>query len=79
MRLFIAGSKAFGAAVLEVALRTGHQVVSVSSPPHASTACTTGEPMPDRLRAAAERAGVPWMPAGMDRFSSHHEDVAKER
>ena len=64
MRLFIAGQKAFGAAVLEVALKRGHEVVGVSSPLHAHATATTGEPMPDRLRAAAERAGVRWMLAG---------------
>lgn len=64
MRLFIAGQKAFGAAVLEVALRTGHQVVGVSSPLYGTATDTTGAPLPDRLRAAADAAGVPWMPAG---------------
>jgi methionyl-tRNA formyltransferase len=64
VRLFIAGQKAFGAAVLEVALARGHEVVGVSSPPLAAGCTTTGEPLPDRLRDAAARAGVPWMPSG---------------
>src|SRR4051794_27650842 len=44
VRLFIAGQKAFGAAVLAVALRHGHQVVGVSSPLHGGSTSTTGEP-----------------------------------
>lgn len=64
MNLFIAGQRAFGAAVLEVALKRGHRVLGVSAPAWASRPATTGEPPPDRLRAAAEAAGVPWMPAG---------------
>ena len=64
MRLFIAGQKAFGAAVFELALRAGHQVVGVSAPPDAATVATTGEPLPDRLRAVAEATGTPWLRAG---------------
>ena len=64
MRIFVAGQKAFGAAILEVALRCGHDVAGVSAPLHAASSGTTGQPLPDRLRAAAEAAVVPWMPAG---------------
>ena len=64
MRIFIAGSKAFGAAVFEMVRRHGHEIAGVSAPVYASTTATTGEPLPDRLRAAAEAAGVPWMPSG---------------
>ena len=64
MRLFIAGQKAFGAAVFEMARKKGHEIAGVSAPLFAVTPATTGEPLPDRLRAAAEAAGVPWMPAG---------------
>lgn len=64
MRVFVAGQKAFGAAVLELVLHRGHDVAGVSSPPWARASTTTGDALPDRLRAAAERAGVPWMAAG---------------
>lgn len=64
MRIFIAGSNAFGAAVFEMARQHGHEIAGVSAPLYASTTATTGEPLPDRLRAAAEAAGVAWMPAG---------------
>lgn len=75
MRIFVAGQKAFGAAVLELAMRAGHHVAGVSSPPHASTLDTTGAPMPDRMRATAEGAGVPWMPAGTLRADTLPRDV----
>ena len=58
MRLYLAGQKAFGAAVFE-ALRKEHQIVQVSAP-----AWRAGGLLPDRLRDAAEKAGVPWREAG---------------
>jgi methionyl-tRNA formyltransferase len=64
VRLFIAGSRAFGAEVLTLALRKGHEVLGVSSPALGSGSYSDGAPKPDRLRAAAEAAGVPWMLAG---------------
>lgn len=75
MKLFIAGSRAFGAAVFERARQLGHEVLGVSAPPHAVTPATTGELLPDRLRAAAEAAGVPWMPAGTLRAETLPEGV----
>lgn len=61
MKIYLCGQKAFGAAALAVCLRSGHQVVGVSAP-----LVRDREPSrPDRLRAAAEGAGIPVMPAGM--------------
>jgi methionyl-tRNA formyltransferase len=59
MRLYLAGQKAFGAAVLEAVLKAGHQVAGVSAP-----AWRANGLLPDRLRDAAEKAGVPWLEAG---------------
>jgi len=64
VKLFVAGQKAFGAAVLELALRKGHRVLGVSSPALSGSTTTTGDPLPDRLRELAALRGVPWMPAG---------------
>lgn len=63
MRLYICGQKHFGAEVF-ASLRNSHIIVGVSAPPFASAETTTGEKLPDRLRAAAERHGVPWLAAG---------------
>ena len=41
MRIFIAGSKAFGAAVFEMALARGHTIAGVSAPLYAATPATT--------------------------------------
>lgn len=57
MRIFIAGQRSFGAAVLELCLRAGHDVLGVAAP--------IGDDRPDRLRAQAARAGVACVPAGM--------------
>lgn len=59
MKLYIAGQKLFGAEVLRLALRQGHEVVGVCAPK-----CREGSDKPDRLRQAAQEAGVPWLPAG---------------
>lgn len=59
MRVFIAGQKAFGAAVLELCLRLGVEIVGVTSP----VASSNGQ-RPDRLKAAAEHREVPWLPPG---------------
>lgn len=59
MKLFIAGQKLFGAEVLALCLERGHEVLGVSSPPFAGDGHR-----PDRLRDAAQRAGIEWMPAG---------------
>lgn len=77
MKLFIAGQKLFGAATLALCLDRGHEVVGVCSPATA----VDGERV-DRLRAAAERASVPWqqsgslraetLPGGIDLILSAH-------
>lgn len=59
MRLYIAGQKAFGAAVYAAAVERGHEIVGVSAP-----ALKADGQLPDRLRAAAERDGVKWLEAG---------------
>jgi methionyl-tRNA formyltransferase len=59
MRVYVAGKGAFAAEVFSLASRLGHEVVGVSAPP-----LRGGGQLPDRLRAAAEREGVPWLPAG---------------
>jgi methionyl-tRNA formyltransferase len=65
VRIFVAGQKLFGAAVLALCLKRGHDMAGVSSPPLASDGRQA-----DRLRAAAARAGVAWMPAGALRFET---------
>jgi len=62
MRIFIAGQRAFGAAVFELCRARGHQIVGVSAPEHRGGG--TAASLHDRLRQAAEDAAVPWMPAG---------------
>jgi methionyl-tRNA formyltransferase len=62
MRIFIAGQKAFGAAVFQLCRARGHQIVGVSAPEHRAGGAAAS--LPDRLRRAAEDAAVPWMPAG---------------
>ena len=59
MRLYLAGQKAFGAAVFEAVRKAGHTIVQVSAP-----ALRENGLLPDRLREAAEKAGVPWLEAG---------------
>lgn len=69
MRVILCGQKAFGSAVL-LALAKHHQVVLVSSPPFASRAGSDGQPLSDRTRAAADRLGLPWIPAGTLTFNT---------
>jgi methionyl-tRNA formyltransferase len=72
LRLFVSGRKKFGADTLKLALGLGHQVVGVSSPRYGGRFSDYKDPgpppaddaYPDRLRAVAQDAGVPWMPAG---------------
>lgn len=59
MRIFLAGSKAFGAAVYKLLWNTGHEIAGVCSPPWASD----GERR-DQLRVLAEDDRRPWMPSG---------------
>ncbi|HLJ87419.1 MAG TPA: formyltransferase family protein [Candidatus Angelobacter sp.] len=61
MRILVSGQKQFGAAVLQLCRSEGHEVVAAASPPLSSSYSTTGEQLPDRLRFAAEMAGVPWI------------------
>lgn len=61
MKLYICGQKAFGAAVFKMCLEEGHEVAGASAP-----LTSTRDPnKPDRLRAAADTARVPVLPAGM--------------
>lgn len=59
MRILIVGQKLFGAAVLALCRRRGHDVAGVCSP-----ALSSRGDQPDRLRAAAEAAEIPWMASG---------------
>lgn len=59
MRVFISGQKAFGAAVFDLVRELGHDIVGVAAPLHASDGQHT-----DRLRFAADHAGVPYIEAG---------------
>lgn len=59
MKLFIAGQKLFGAEVLRLCIDRGHEVLGVSSP-----ALSTDLSRADRLKAAAEQAGIRWQPPG---------------
>lgn len=60
MRLYIAGKGEFGAAVFRLAASLGHEIAGVSAPP-----LRGGGELPDRLRNEAEKAGVPWLAAGL--------------
>lgn len=70
MKIFITGQKLFGAEVLGLCLSRGHDVAGVCAPPMAGD----GD-RPDRLRAAAERAGIPWLPSGQLRAEALPEDT----
>jgi methionyl-tRNA formyltransferase len=59
VRLYLAGQKAFGAAVFDAVRKAGHEVIQVSAP-----AWRANGLLPDRLRDAAEKAGIPWLEAG---------------
>lgn len=59
MNVLLTGQKAFGAAVFEMLGRNGIRVIGVCAP-----ALREDGAREDRLRAAAERADVPWIPAG---------------
>jgi len=61
MNLYVCGQKAFGAAVFRMCLEMGYNVVGVSAPLSSSR----DPARPDRLRSAADLAGVPVLPAGM--------------
>ena len=61
MKIYLCGQKAFGAAALAVAIKSGHDVAGVSAPLTSSR----NPAKPDRLRAAAASAGIPVMPPGM--------------
>lgn len=59
MRIYIAGQKALGHKVYELCTSRGHEIAGVSAPAFGGD----GE-KPDRLRAAAEADGVPWLESG---------------
>ena len=58
-RVFISGQKHFGAQVFNLCRLLGLEVAGVSAPPFGSDGKRA-----DRLREAAEKAEVPWMPSG---------------
>ena len=64
LRVYLCGQKQFGLDALVAIHAAGHQIVGVSSPPFSTRTGSTGQPLPDRLRAAAQRAGIAWRPAG---------------
>ncbi len=78
MNLYLCGQRAFGRAVLEMCLAEGHNVVGVSAPMSSQRA----EDRADRLRLAAEEAGIPVLlpgllnaeslPAGVDVILAAH-------
>jgi methionyl-tRNA formyltransferase len=70
VRLYLAGQRAFGAAVFEAVHKAGHEIVQVSAP-----ALRAGGLLPDRLRDAAEKASVPWLEAGKLRAEPAPEGV----
>lgn len=70
MRILVSGQKQFGAAVLKLCLAEKHEVVAAASPPFSSSYSTTGEQLPDRLRFAAEMAGVPWISSDLLRANA---------
>lgn len=70
MRILVSGQKQFGAAVFKLCLAEGHEVVAAASPAFSSSYATTGEQLSDRLRFAAEMAGVPWIPSEILRADS---------
>jgi methionyl-tRNA formyltransferase len=61
MRILVSGQKQFGAAVFKLCRASGHEVVAAASPALSSSYATSGEPLLDRLRFAAESEGVPWI------------------
>lgn len=65
MRILVSGQKEFGAAVFKLCRAEGHEVVAVAAPGLSSSYATTGEQLPDRLRFAAQLAGVPWIPSDL--------------
>jgi methionyl-tRNA formyltransferase len=80
VRVYVSGSRAFGAAVFQLVRERGHEVVGACSPPWSSGGgqFTLGEKLVgrrDRLRAAAEDNGVPWLPAGELNARTLPEDV----
>lgn len=70
MRIYLAGQKAFGAAVYALIRGLGHDIAGVSAPPYDSAGKG-----PDRLRAAAERGRTPWLAAGALKESTLPADV----
>ena len=60
MKILVAGQKEFGRSVFNLAVAMGIDVVAVAAP----ALRDTNPEHRDRLRAAAEDAGVHWMPSG---------------
>lgn len=59
MNIYLAGQKLFGAETFKMLRAMGHTIVGVSSPAEKAPG------KPDRLRAAAHDADVPWMESGL--------------
>lgn len=59
MNIYICGQKHFGAEVFSLLSNAGHTIVGVSAP------ALNSDGNADRLRAAAEAKGVPWMKSGL--------------
>lgn len=70
MRILLSGQKHFGEAVFHLCREEGHELVAVAAPPFSSSRSSTGGPLLDRLRFAAELAQVPWIPSDSLRAQS---------
>jgi methionyl-tRNA formyltransferase len=62
MNIFLCGQKHFGASALEAVIAGNYRIIGVSSPPFSDRLSTDGVQVFDRLRATAERLGIPWQP-----------------
>jgi methionyl-tRNA formyltransferase len=79
INVFLCGQKHFGASVLS-AIAGQYKVLGVSSPAFAGHSATDGSQIFDRVRATAERLGIPWqatvraesLPPGTDLIVAAH-------
>jgi methionyl-tRNA formyltransferase len=60
LRVFVSGQRAFGAAAADLVIDAGHTLTGVASPAHGTGTVHGGQPVHDRLRAAARRHNTPW-------------------
>ena len=70
MRIYLAGSKRFGAEVYRTLIVHGHEIVGGSTPPWASDGVRR-----DQLRVLIEDNRQPWLPAGSLRKENLPDDV----